>query len=367
MERGKIKKVFPGGNTSKGFYSFYDYIASPDANKIFVIKGGPGVGKSNFMKHIGDELINLGYDVEFHCCSSDNNSLDGIYITKLDMAMIDGTAPHIVDPKNPGAVDEIIHLGDYWDEAKMRSNKEEIIACNREVGRLFRKAYAYLKAAKIFLDEVDTYYEDMQAVNYGLLYMKIEEIIAMILAGAKSTGKKGNERHLFATAITPNGAANYLETVVGELKKKIILTGGYRAGVAMVVKKAFEAVVLKGYDVEAYHCALTPDKIDHIVVPQLDAAIITSIEPHVYSNNGATLVDLDEFINFKKIEDYKENMGKAMLSYRNAFETAIEFIKNAKKIHDEMESYYIPNMDFEAINRKREEILNKILALTKEN
>ncbi|WP_353733643.1 hypothetical protein [Syntrophothermus sp.] len=40
MEKGKVKMVFPGGNTCLGFYSFYDNIIEPDANRIFVIKGG---------------------------------------------------------------------------------------------------------------------------------------------------------------------------------------------------------------------------------------------------------------------------------------------------------------------------------------
>jgi hypothetical protein len=29
-----------------------------------------------------------------------------------------------VDPKNPGAVDEIINLGDFWDEEGIRKNKD---------------------------------------------------------------------------------------------------------------------------------------------------------------------------------------------------------------------------------------------------
>lgn len=48
------------------------------------------------------------------------------------------TAPHVVDPKNPGAVDEIIHLGDFWDEEKMRENKEAVLKSNARVGRLFK-------------------------------------------------------------------------------------------------------------------------------------------------------------------------------------------------------------------------------------
>ncbi len=91
----KIKRVFPGGNTADGFFSYYDYmIEQTDANHIFCIKGGPGVGKSSMMKNIGSEMIRLGYDVEFHHCSSDNNSIDGIVVPELKVAMVDATARH---------------------------------------------------------------------------------------------------------------------------------------------------------------------------------------------------------------------------------------------------------------------------------
>ena len=49
--------------------------------------------------------------------------------------------------KNPGAVDEIINLGDFWDEDGIRKNKEAILEANKEVGRTFRRAYRYLKSA----------------------------------------------------------------------------------------------------------------------------------------------------------------------------------------------------------------------------
>ena len=51
MSQGKSRDLFPGGNTSLGFFSYYNNIISQEeANRIFVIKGGPGVGKSTFMK-----------------------------------------------------------------------------------------------------------------------------------------------------------------------------------------------------------------------------------------------------------------------------------------------------------------------------
>ena len=38
---GSIRKVFPGGNTSQGFYSFYDQIIDASASKVFILKEDP--------------------------------------------------------------------------------------------------------------------------------------------------------------------------------------------------------------------------------------------------------------------------------------------------------------------------------------
>ena len=46
----KERDLFPGGNSSKGFYSFYRYVLTQDdAKRILCIKGGPGTGKSQLM------------------------------------------------------------------------------------------------------------------------------------------------------------------------------------------------------------------------------------------------------------------------------------------------------------------------------
>ena len=134
----KQRSFYPGGNTSYGFYSFYDFIIDKDATRIFIIKGGPGVGKSSFMKSIAKTMLEKGFDVEYHNCSSDNNSIDGIVIPALKVALIDGTAPHIVDPKFPGAVDEIVNLGEFWNEKGLIANKEEILRATQKASRFFK-------------------------------------------------------------------------------------------------------------------------------------------------------------------------------------------------------------------------------------
>lgn len=60
----KEKHVFAGSNSSKGFYSYFDYIINPDdAKRIYILKGGPGIGKSSFMKKFGSKMSSQGYGV----------------------------------------------------------------------------------------------------------------------------------------------------------------------------------------------------------------------------------------------------------------------------------------------------------------
>ena len=48
------------------------------------------------MKKIGEQFLHMGYNLEFMHCSSDSESLDGIVIPAKKVALLDGTAPHVV-------------------------------------------------------------------------------------------------------------------------------------------------------------------------------------------------------------------------------------------------------------------------------
>lgn len=54
----------------------------------------PGGGKSSLMKDIGRRALDEGFTLEYHHCPSDPNSIDGIVINELGVAIVDGTPPH---------------------------------------------------------------------------------------------------------------------------------------------------------------------------------------------------------------------------------------------------------------------------------
>ena len=61
----RVRRLFPGTNTPQGYYSYHRYVMPPEgANRVFLLKGGPGVGKSTLMKRLGKEAEARGLDVE---------------------------------------------------------------------------------------------------------------------------------------------------------------------------------------------------------------------------------------------------------------------------------------------------------------
>jgi nucleoside-triphosphatase THEP1 len=90
---GKKRSYFASANGSQGFVSLFDYVLK-DAERVYIIKGGPGCGKSTFMKKVGEALLEDGFSVDFVYCSSDKDSLDAIVVNDIKFVIVDGTAPH---------------------------------------------------------------------------------------------------------------------------------------------------------------------------------------------------------------------------------------------------------------------------------
>ena len=89
------------------------------------VKGGPGTGKSGFIRKVAALAEREGRSVEYYYCSSDPDSLDGAIIDS-STAIFDGTSPHSYDTVLPGAVDEIINLGDFWNSEELSKYRNKI-------------------------------------------------------------------------------------------------------------------------------------------------------------------------------------------------------------------------------------------------
>ncbi len=93
-------QYFLGGNTPSGFYSLYHQLSDPARMRaLYIIKGGPGSGKSTLMRRVERRVQAAGLETEQVLCSGDPDSLDAVMIPGLGAALVDGTAPQGVVPE----------------------------------------------------------------------------------------------------------------------------------------------------------------------------------------------------------------------------------------------------------------------------
>ena len=92
-------QYFLGANSPTGFYSLYSELLPPEtASVIYILKGGPGCGKSTLMRQVAQQAAQAGETVEYILCSGDPDSLDAILLPGKKAALVDGTAPHDTAP-----------------------------------------------------------------------------------------------------------------------------------------------------------------------------------------------------------------------------------------------------------------------------
>ncbi len=143
MNENMRQSFFLGANTYGGFCSLYrEYVFSGGIERLYILKGGAGCGKSTFLRAVADKLSAAGRAVRLIYCSGDPDSLDGIDIPEFKTAVFDGTAPHVLEPEYAGERDFYIDLSRFY--KKSTSGLKELTdGCRAKYGR----AYSFLAAA----------------------------------------------------------------------------------------------------------------------------------------------------------------------------------------------------------------------------
>ncbi|PPA69731.1 PRK06851 family protein [Jeotgalibacillus proteolyticus] len=352
---GKIRHYFAGGNTAKGFHHFFESNLS-SLSRLWILKGGPGTGKSTLMKQIGHAWLEKGYDVEWIHCSSDPDSLDGLIIPSLQIGLVDGTAPHILEPTAPGAKEDYVNLGQAWDRKKLEGQIEEVAKYNKEIEESYQKAYKIFAEALLIHDEWEKIYIenlDREAAN------QLAESYVSSLFGNVNLNKQGEVKHRYLGAATSQGAVDYIPNLTYELPQRYFIKGRPGTGKSTLLKKVAKAAEERGLDAEIYHCGFDPESLDMVIVRELGFAIFDSTAPHEYfpERDGDEILDTYEKI-IKPGTD-EENLPQIQTiqkRYTEKMNEATACLKKAKYIHDDLESIYIQAMNFERVEKIQQAI-----------
>ncbi len=337
---------FAGVNSPQGFYSHFDEIANDyDTQKIY-IKGGSGMGKSSFMKNVAKRAENEGFDYELFHCSSDYDSLDGINIPQIKVALLDATAPHISDPKFAGVTGVLLNTAEFLDGEKVYDKKEEINFFMEEKANFFKKGYAYLESAQRLIKDIEKAYEKEYDVKK--VYRIQKEISESIFKDLYDDN--GRRRQLFLSAICHDGVKNYLKETFKKYAVTAIKGGAFTSE---IIKQLATEAEGRGFDTILCSCPMQPDKkYEHLLIPKLGIAVTTYNYYHHYESK---LYDLDEYACKKTPDTAREEDYIEML-----IKMASGQFERAKAAHRFIENFYVSAMDFESLNKKFTQVIDNI-------
>lgn len=336
-----IIKYFAGGNTSQGFYNLF---ASNLANleRLFILKGGPGTGKSYLIQKVGNAWKAKGYALEYMYCSSDKDSVDGIIIPALKVGIVDGTKPHIIEPKYPGIIDDYVDLGAAWDASKLHEHKDAIMTLTDQVNAAFQAAY------KAFGEALIPYEKRKARVSKTLNVDKVKaltERLVKTLFREKGQLSLPTIKHRFHGALTPTGPYSFIEKLIEPVGKRYFLQGRPGTGKSTLLRRLLLEAEMRGFNAEVYHCEFEPDAIDLLIIRELDIAIFDNKTLYELQPERETdeVIDMEQAVLELTVHEEDQTIIK---EYEHKLNDGMISLTKAKSLRDVLEGYYIQAMDF---------------------
>ncbi|MEG1243569.1 MAG: hypothetical protein RR911_06770 [Oscillospiraceae bacterium] len=353
MQQGQIK-YFLGTSSSIGFFSLFDELYDPFGNgRAYIIKGGPGTGKSGLMKKVAENAQKKGLECEMVYCSSDPNSLDAIILPELNVCVADGTAPHIIEPKFVGCVEQIINIGDCWNRDLLHKNADEVRKLYLENTAYHQRAQRFLSASSALLSDsrkIAAQYTDYEKlVNYAIRLARRE-------IGCTASTKKAKKRLL--TAVTPDGVMTFNSTIKNLCDRIVVIDDSIGDTSEHILKLISEYAQGCGYNSIVCPSPISLTGVEQLLIPDISLAFVR--EQSVEDIMPIRKIHARRFMDSQGLKAHKYRISFNKKAGSDLENEAVKLLNSAKAVHDELEKYYVEAMNFDAVNEKTEELMKEI-------
>ncbi len=347
-------EFFAAANGEDGFYSLFSDIFSPETHRrLYILKGGPGSGKSTLMKKLGEEAEKRGFAAEYYACSSDTDSLDGVRIPALSVAVLDGTAPHTQDPVYPGAVERIVNLGEGFDHAALAGEREKLSSLVRAKGEAYRAAYRFLGAAGRMMHERE---ELLCAVFLG---KKADAAILRLVSSLKKV-QKGRVRERYLSAIGTKGYVT-LDTLRKKAGTLYAVTEKHGAEY-LLMGRLFDAFSEAGLAMTVCRTPLVRGQIEGIYLEGCD--IFFSVMNEEDAMRADKVLNAGRFLLREGLAARRGRIRFAEKCGATLLDGALSSLREAGRLHGELEAIYGRHIDFSVIDEISEKLRREIFTET---
>lgn len=355
MEKYKNSMNFFMGALSPagGFRGYFPHLDQQPDLWLYLIKAGPGCGKSTMMKKLAERAAQ---PVERIHCSSDPDSLDGVVFLKSKAAIIDATAPHIIEPNYPGAKQTVVSLFDTLNETTLKENRAEIIRLFDRCSELQKSANRCISSASLLLREQQMI--ALSALDNKKLTGYAERLAQRLLP---ATGKKGIEHLRLLSAVTPKGIVCYRNSVLAVADKIIVFEDEQSAAAKKAIGILRNAALQAGYEIYSCLCPLSQSETaEHILIPSLKLAFVTSNRWHPMHFENQQTVHCARFSDKAALACHKNRLRLSRQTVEELLRQTSEYQRQAKASHDRLETFYRSAADFEKVEAITQAVAKKM-------
>ena len=336
------RQSFAASNSCEGFKNYYgDVFSDVRVDRLYVIKGGPGTGKSHFMRVVARRARQKGYTVTEYLCSSDPASLDGLILSREGyptVGVIDGTPPHGYEPALPGVREDILNLGAFWNSKALAEQKEAITVLVRKKSAAYANAYAALSAAG-----------RMEAIADALItpcvdYNRIGALVTRLL---RDQPKGEAYRAIPALRCGVSMAGKHTLHSFEEAARRLLIADegygmGYRLTEAMLaVSRAC------GHEVLVSYHPVYPHKVDGLFYPNTGLCVLVG-DAQPMDRIPVRSLSLRRYADATALREIRGELRRALSLREQLTDTALRHLSVAATHHFELEKIYAAAMDFTA-------------------
>ena len=351
---------FMGANTPSGFVSQFGQLLNPEAGLcVYILKGGPGCGKSTILGKVA-KAFEGEPGTQLIASTHDTGSLEGVIVPSKKLCVLEGGHPHVLEPKHPGAVENVVELSSCWDAGALQSHREEIVSLGANIARCHEYSCRYLAAAATLLG--DSYRLALGCLNIQKLSAYLGRLTAREFG--KKTGRAGKESTRFLSAVTNKGPVKFTRSALGLAQRIYLINDEQGALSRMMLQHLRSGALAQGYDVLACYCPLGPfDKLEQLFIPELSLGFVTSNRFHSFEGefDPHRIINTQRFMEEGCLKHHKKRMTWSRKAGAQMLAQASGLIGEAAALREELAGYYTAATDFAKVDAITERLLDSIV------
>lgn len=353
-------QYFLGANSPAGFYSLYSELLPPEtANAIYILKGGPGCGKSTLMRRVAQRASRRVRRWSTSSAPGTRTPWTAWSSPAWGPPLVDGTAPHVVEPKYPGAVEQYVNLGDCYDRAGLRAIRGKILTCMDGYKEHYQRAYRCLDAAAGIQTDVRAMLaapaleEKLAARAHGILSRELKP---------KRSAPSGRVKQRFLDAVSHKGLITLFQTARAQCTRIYELSDRYGLS-HLLLTHLLAGAVMGGYDVVACPDPMAPERLSHLLVPELGLAFLSASPARPFPGRPSRRLRLDAMVDRELLRRSRARLRFAQKVSSALTGEAVESLAQAKAMHDGLEALYNPYVDFARVQEMADRVAEELLSL----